>query len=88
MYSMSSSLFPLLVVGTWAAGYVLVEHDWYHRAPAHQIFAALLCVGFSLAAIAALVCAMPRPEANWSAAPLRRIVPHNPSSLDEPIVGR
>lgn len=69
MNSMLLGLFPLLVVLTWSAGYVLVERAWRQHAPGRHIAAALLCAGFSLAAIAALAWAMPQPGQNWSDAP-------------------
>jgi hypothetical protein len=54
MNAMLTGLFPLLIVATWGAGSILVERAWHQRAPAGQIVAALLCVGFCFAAIAAL----------------------------------
>lgn len=88
MNSMLLGLFPLLVVLTWSTGYVLVERAWRQHAPGRHIAAALLCAGFSLAAIAALAWAMPQPGQNWSDAPLRRLVPDDKPALDEPTAGR
>jgi hypothetical protein len=62
MNAMLTGLFPLLIVATWGAGSILVERAWHQRAPAGQIVAALLCVGFCFAAIAALAWAMPQPD--------------------------
>jgi hypothetical protein len=88
MNSMLFGLLPLLIVATWGACYVLLERALYFRAPATQIVTALLCVGFCLAAIAALAWAMPQQNENWSDAPLGRIVRHGPTSLDEPMTHR
>lgn len=84
MNAMLLGLFPLLAILTRRANYVLVERAWRQRAPARPIGAALLCVGFSHAVIAALAWAMPQPGQNGSDAPLRRIVPDGPASLAEP----
>jgi hypothetical protein len=87
MNGMLLGLLPLLVNLTWSAGYVLRERAWRQRAPARQIVAAILGVGFSLAAIGAQAWAMPQPGQNWSDAPLRRTVPHGPTPLDGPGAG-
>jgi drug/metabolite transporter (DMT)-like permease len=88
MNSMLFGLLPLLVIATWAAGSVLVERAWQQRAPGAEILATMLCVGFCLAAIAALAWAMPQPGQNWSDAPLSHIAPRGPSSLEGPATGR
>lgn len=88
MRSMLAGLFPLLIVATWSAGSVLVDRACHQRAPAGQILAARLCVGFCFAAIAALAWAMARPDQNRSDAPMGRIVRQGPSALEAPISGR
>ncbi|AYO83690.1 hypothetical protein [Methylobacterium brachiatum] len=88
MNSLLFGLLPLLIIATWAAGSVLVERAWHQPAPAGQILASMLCVGFCLAAIAALAWAMPQTGQNWSDAPLSHIAPRGPSSLDGSATGR
>ncbi|MGU3468445.1 hypothetical protein ACLBXO_26695 [Methylobacterium sp. C33D] len=88
MNAMLLGLVPLLIILTWSAGYVLVERAWRQRGPGHHIVAAILCAGFSLAAIAVLAWAVPQPGQNWSDAPLGRLVPDDRPALHEPAAGR
>jgi hypothetical protein len=73
MKSMLVGLFPLLVIATWVAGFVLAECAWRHRSLATLTLAAVLCVTFSLAAIATLAWIAPQLGQDWSDAPLEHI---------------
>lgn len=81
MRSVSSGFLPLLIVGTWAAGFSLAERIGRHPSPRAQMRAAALGVGFSFLVILTLALTMPQPGRSRPDAPSGRLLPHGPPSL-------